>query len=42
MRDAVKRALPSDAPKPGKFRVAGSNDTAPVAEAPTAEVQENA
>ena len=37
--DAVKRALPKDAPKPGKFRLPGaSNDAAPVA----AEGQENA
>ena len=37
--DAVKRALPKDAPQPGKFRLPGaSNDAAPVA----AEGQENA
>ena len=46
VRDAVKRALPSEAPKPGKFRVAGANDAAHVAEAhaeaPAAEGQENA
>ena len=46
VRDAVKRALPSEAPKPGKFRVGGANDTAHVAEAhadaPAAEGQENA
>jgi len=42
VRDAVKRALPSDAPKPGKFRVGGSNDAAPAAETPAAEGQENA
>ena len=46
VRDAVKRALPSEAPKPGKFRVGGANDAAPAAEAhadaPAAEGQENA
>jgi large subunit ribosomal protein L3 len=39
VKDAVKRALPADAPKPGKFRLPGaSNDAAPAA----AEGQENA
>jgi large subunit ribosomal protein L3 len=35
VRDAVKKALPKDAPKPGKFRLAdgGGEQTAP-AEAP--------
>ena len=33
IRDAVKRALPADAPKPGAFRAAGSNGAA---EAPAA------
>src|SRR6201994_1983084 len=28
VRDAVKKTLPKDAPKPGKFRVAGGTDTA--------------
>ena len=51
VRDAVKRALPSEAPMPGKFRVGGANDAAHVseahvaeahAEAPVAEGQENA
>ena len=42
VRDAVKRALPSEAPKPGKFRVSGSNDGASAVEAPTADGQENA
>jgi large subunit ribosomal protein L3 len=32
VRDAVKKALPKDAPKPGKFKVAG--DSAQAAEAP--------
>ena len=30
VRDAVKKALPKDAPQPGKFRMAG--DSAPAAE----------
>lgn len=30
IRDAVKRALPSDAPKPGKFKAAAIKDAAPV------------
>jgi len=34
VRDAVKKALPKEAPKPGKFRVA-SEAAAPAAEAPT-------
>jgi large subunit ribosomal protein L3 len=35
VRDAVKKALPKDAPKPGKFREAASAETAaPAAEAP--------
>jgi large subunit ribosomal protein L3 len=38
VRDAVKRALPKDAPKPGKFRMA----SAEAVEAPAAEGQENA
>src|ERR1700749_1854655 len=29
VRDAVKKALPKDAPKPGKFKLAGGTDTAP-------------
>ena len=29
VRDAVKKALPKDAPKPGKFRLAESGDKAP-------------
>jgi len=37
VRDAVKRALPADAPKPGKFRIAGSADQAVAAEAPAAD-----
>jgi large subunit ribosomal protein L3 len=46
VRDAVKRALPKDAPKPGKFRLA-NDGAAPAAEAPAAEAsaaegQENA
>ena len=40
VRDAVKRPLPKDAPKPGAFRLKG--DGAAKAEAPAAEVQENA
>ena len=38
VRDAVKKALPKDAPKPGKFKVAngGGEETAP-ADAPAAE-----
>jgi len=36
VRDAVKRALPKDAPKPGKFREPGA---APPAEAPKSEVE---
>jgi large subunit ribosomal protein L3 len=34
VRDAVKKALPKDAPKPGKFREAASTETAAPAEAP--------
>lgn len=33
VRDAVKKALPKDAPKPGKFRVAGDENKKPEAEA---------
>lgn len=41
VRDAVKRALPKDAPKPGAFRMPGAGEAA--AEAPAAaEAQENA
>ncbi|MBM3636582.1 MAG: 50S ribosomal protein L3 [Alphaproteobacteria bacterium] len=40
VRDAVKHPLPKDAPKPGAFRLKG--DGAQKAEAPAAEVQENA
>jgi large subunit ribosomal protein L3 len=38
VRDAVKRALPKDAPKPGSFRMASAG----AVEAPAAEGQENA
>jgi large subunit ribosomal protein L3 len=38
VRDAVKRALPKDAPLPGKFKVAGGDAQAPAAET----VEENA
>jgi large subunit ribosomal protein L3 len=38
VRDAVKRALPKDAPLPGKFKVAGGDSQAPAAET----VEENA
>jgi len=37
VRDAVKRALPVDAPKPGKFRIAGDADHAVAVEAPAVE-----
>lgn len=38
VRDAVKKALPKDAPKPGKFRLAnGAGEQAAPAEAPAAE-----
>lgn len=37
VRDAVKRALPVDAPKPGKFRIAGAADHAVAADAPAVE-----
>ena len=37
VRDAVKKALPKDAPKPGKFRVAGDEKTEAKAEAKPAE-----
>lgn len=40
VRDAVKHPLPKDAPKPGAFRLKG--DGVAKAEAPAAEVQENA
>jgi large subunit ribosomal protein L3 len=33
VRDAIKKALPADAPKPGAFRKAGQADAAPTAEA---------
>ena len=33
VRDAVKKALPKDAPKPGKFRLAGGGAKAAPAEA---------
>lgn len=39
VRDAVKRALPKDAPLPGKFKVAGE---AKAEEAPAAQAEENA
>jgi large subunit ribosomal protein L3 len=44
LRDAVKKALPKDAPKPGKFRAGGEGTAAPEADAaPRAEqVQEGA
>ncbi len=44
VRDAVKRALPKDAPVPGKFRESGAAAAATEApaEAPAAEGQENA
>mgnify|MGYP003338995167 CR=1 FL=1 len=32
VRDAVKKTLPADAPKPGKFRLADGGDAAPAAE----------
>ncbi|MHB2168150.1 50S ribosomal protein L3 [Alsobacter sp. R-9] len=41
VRDAVKRALPKDAPKPGKFRLPAQDNAAP-ATAPAAEGQESA
>ena len=41
VRDAVKRPLPKDAPKPGAFRLKGDS-AAKVDVAPAAEVQENA
>jgi large subunit ribosomal protein L3 len=37
VRDAVKRALPVDAPKPGKFRIAGAADHGVAVEAPAVE-----
>ena len=37
VRDAVKRALPVDAPKPGKFRIAGAVDQAVASEASAVE-----
>jgi large subunit ribosomal protein L3 len=37
VRDAVKKALPEEAPKPGKFRLAGAEKAAPAAEESTAE-----
>jgi large subunit ribosomal protein L3 len=39
VRDAVKRALPKDAPLPGKFKVSGE---AKAEEAPAAQAEENA
>jgi large subunit ribosomal protein L3 len=29
VRDAVKKSLPKDAPKPGKFKLAGEGEAAP-------------
>ena len=37
VRDAVKKALPKDAPKPGKFKLAGEQAEAPAAEAASEE-----
>ena len=37
MRDAVKKALPKEAPKPGKFRAPASEGAAPVAKSEQAE-----
>jgi large subunit ribosomal protein L3 len=37
LRDAVKKALPKDAPKPGKFRNAAEGAAAPAGDAPAAE-----
>ncbi|HVV43109.1 MAG TPA: 50S ribosomal protein L3, partial [Nitrobacter sp.] len=34
VRDAVKKALPKDAPKPGKFREAAAKDSGATPEAP--------
>jgi large subunit ribosomal protein L3 len=47
VRDAVKKALPKDAPKPGKFRLGEGGDTAPAksddaAPAPEVQAQEGA
>jgi len=42
VRDAVKKALPKEAPKPGKFRAAGAAAAAPAAEAPAAPAGEGA
>jgi large subunit ribosomal protein L3 len=36
LRDAVKKALPKDAPKPGKFRTAAEGAAAPAGEPPAA------
>jgi large subunit ribosomal protein L3 len=38
MRDAVKKALPKDAPKPGKFRAPA--DDKPAAESPEAPAEQ--
>jgi len=40
LRDAVKKALPKDAPKPGKFRASGEGAAAP--DAPAEQAQEGA
>jgi large subunit ribosomal protein L3 len=40
LRDAVKKALPKDAPKPGKFRASGEGAAAP--DAAAEQVQEGA
>jgi len=37
VRDAVKKALPKEAPKPGKFRLTGAEEAAPAAGESTAE-----
>ena len=49
VRDAVKKALPKEAPKPGKFRLADEANKkpeakaeAPVADAPAPEAKEGA
>ena len=40
MRDAVKKTLPKEAPKPGKFRLAAGETKADEAKADTAPAQE--
>ena len=39
LRDAIKKTLPKDAPKPGKFRLPGADASAPARRAPKRRVR---